>query len=222
LRIKSAHRNEGGITLIEVLVVIAIITIVLSMLIPAMSRARSGPRYSCINNLRQIGIAFRVWENDNSNGYPMEVSTNLGGTKEYAFGPEVFRHFQAMQNELGQSPKGVVCPLDQERFASTNFINFNNSNLSYFVGVTVSSTNKNPALFVGGDRNLTNAFGAGRGLFELTTNVTVGWGAGIHGDKQMPSGNILYSDGSAQSFSTIGLRWALQQPGVTPGPLVIP
>src|SRR5208283_3573989 len=139
-------------------------------------------RISCINNLKQISVAFNIWRNDNSEAYPMEVSTNFGGTTEYAFGPDVFRHFQALQNELGQSPGVVVCPSDKERAASTNFIEFNNSNLSCFVGVTVSATHGNPDLFLRGDRNLTNAPGARRGLLVLTTNGSAGWSAGIHRD----------------------------------------
>jgi hypothetical protein len=225
LKIKNSHRSEPGITLVEALVVVGALAVLVVMLLPSLSRGHSCShcqRISCINNLKQIGTAFRIWEDDNGNTYPMEVSTNLGGTKEYAFGPEVFRHFQAMQNEMGQSARIVLCPEDTGRSAATNFINFNNANLSYFVGVTVSATNQNPDLFLCGDRNLTNALGARRGLFLLTTNGAVGWSAGIHGDKQMTAGRILFADGRVLPLRTSDLAAALRKPGVAPGPLAIP
>lgn len=223
MRIKNANRIEGGMTMIELLTMVVVLVIWLAMLLPALNQPhqrRPGPR--CVNNLKEIGAAFYIWKNDNSGAYPMELSTNLGGTKEYAFGPEVFRHFQALQNEFGQSPKVVVCPEDKGRSPSTNFINFNNSNLSYFVGVTVSASDKNPDLFLSGDRNLTNALGAGRALFLLTTNGAVGWSAGIHGDKHAPAGNILFTDGRVEQLSTSRLETALRKPGVASGPLAIP
>jgi hypothetical protein len=209
--------------MVEALMVVGVLVVLSAMLLPRLVRAHTCCQHiSCVYNLKQIGTAFRIWANDNLNAYPMELSTNVGGTKEYAFGPEVFRHFQAMQNELGQSPKIVVCPEDRQRSASTNFEHFNNSNLSYFVGITVAATNGNLDLFLCGDRNLTNRLGGRTGLFLLMTNGTIGWSAGIHGDKNVTAGNILYSDGRALPLRTSDLTAALKKPGVVPGPLAIP
>src|ERR1017187_5607364 len=217
-----------GLTLFELLIVISVLLLLAAVFLPALTRPRRPSQgMYCENNLKQVGLAFRVWEGDNNDKYPMSVSVTNGGMMELVVSGVVWRHFQVMSNELN-TPKILFCPQDTdpkrkmasgfEASVSSGIIPFSgNSNTSYFVGV--DSMDMNPTMFLAGDRNLSVKGAAlSPGLHSRGTNELMGWTRELH----VNQGNVLMADGSVQSFAESGLQQALRSTGVATNRLAVP
>jgi prepilin-type processing-associated H-X9-DG protein/prepilin-type N-terminal cleavage/methylation domain-containing protein len=204
LRMNSnqSSRRAGAFSLIELLCVIAIIGILIALMLPALNNAQGrAKRIECENNLRQMGLAFLSFNHEHNDQFPMAVSADLGGSREfvqngYAVGGEFYfsyRHFQVLSNEL-ILPAILICPADT-RLAARNFAALQNSNVSYFVGVKADFSKSDSIL--AGDRNLTANPMPNPSILHIGTNSPLRWTWEMHQFK----GNILFADGHVEEWN---------------------
>src|SRR2546430_1673595 len=106
---KAFRKNAAdAFTVVDLLIVMTVVAILVAILLPALARPRvTNCRLNCVNNLKQIGLAFKLFAGDNG-GYPMRVSVTKGGTMELVNNGAAFVHFLAMSNELS-TPKVLFC-----------------------------------------------------------------------------------------------------------------
>ena len=216
------QQTKKAFTLIELLVVIAIIAILAAMLLPALAAAKKkAQKISCVNNLKQVGLSFRLWEGDNNDRMPMAVTSANGGVSDLiantqpnpstAAGVNLYKVFQCMSNQLS-TPKVIFCPSDGITLPApghsqntTNFATLVNLNVSYFVGG--DATEADPQMIMSGDCNI-NITAAGV-RFWTAAKFSGGPWYWTTADLHQGSGNVQLSDGSVQSLTQNGLQTAL-------------
>jgi len=114
----SGRNTKSGFTLIELLVVIAIIAILAAILFPVFARARSQAHITrCIGNMKQIGMAIKLYEDDNKGAlprayniwYPTANTSNNMGWYDAAGNPNWCNYFEALDKYM-KAPGIAVCP----------------------------------------------------------------------------------------------------------------
>jgi competence protein ComGC len=211
------EQQRTAFTWIEMVVVIfVLIVLVFSVVLPRLAHSSKVLPYTCLNNLKEIGTAYRLWAGDNGDLFPFQQTVASNGCLNYLInanqGVLCSTNYWLMQNELGQYPRLLLCPTD-ERTPARNFsTNFDNTHVSYFVGVSATATF--PQSIQGGDRNLgpdtfpapdygySPADGKGNDV-AVPIAGPVSWSLKMHSNgKPAEAGNILLADGSVQQVST--------------------
>lgn len=213
MRIESP-RSQRALTLVEVLAIIAVVVLLAAFLMPATHRPASSVRIKCVNNLKQVGLALRIFATDYNGRFPMDVPIAQGGTRELVPFGAVFPHLVVISNELSTT-KLLYCPKDK-RVAPTNFAELRDEHLSYFIGL--DAREQNPQSMLAGDRNIAVGSNALPRILTLKTNDPVRWTKDMH----VEAGDVVFGDGHVDQLSSGRLRDAVRDTGMATNRLAMP
>ena len=214
---RGDRSGPRAFTLIELLVVIAIIAILAGLLLPSLSKAKSrAKRTQCVSNLREVGVAMRLWADEHEGRYPWRVDqTEGGGLPNFTDNAKAHVQFGLASNELA-TPRILLCPSDLGRRLANTFAFFSTTNVSYDLGDDANETKPNNIL--SSDRSMSGFEFSG--LHDNTACYTINSPTGGMNAKWDPSlchgpgaGNLGLGDGSVQQLTDSGLLSAVRSIG---------
>lgn len=199
-------------TLIEVLVVISIVSVMASMMVPALTSAKEKARITqCMNNLRQLGMAWKMYASERDDTFPNWTVTGTphGG------------HIRIVQGNYLASNlliRLTVCPSDRYRTIAANYSSWDEDNNGYDVAYLDSNNQQGlpekrcvPYQPLLTDRHVVNKTPMNGVMGAAWTAPDTPWDPLIAGP-HLYGGNVFFVDGHVEFLTRFsGSQGALGQ-----------
>lgn len=176
--IYSPLNRKHAFTLVELLFVVAIISILAALLLPALKKTQEfARRAACVNNLKECGLAIRMYAADHSGAFPPSI-------KEVA-------DYLEDEGQIMRCPSSDTIP---KRLISE----LTAENMSYNYRIRKTSSAEGDALMSDryGSHQLIMCDKNGDEYAYASGDITTGWG----GNHLGAGGNVLFLDGSARWY----------------------
>jgi hypothetical protein len=189
-------KSSGGFTDSDLLIVLVTVILLGTLaygFMPHGGAPGKARRIACVSNLKQVGLAARMWANDHNDIFPSQLSEPIRADDTN----RLVRFALGFSNELS-TPKVLVCPADKERQRISDWPELTTSNISYFLALGASFTNVG---VLAGDRNISGGALLNPHCRVFLARAPAGWTEKVHN----LAGNLLLTDGSVQQVTSNGL-----------------
>ncbi|SPE52931.1 conserved exported hypothetical protein [Verrucomicrobia bacterium] len=111
-------KTQRGFTLIELLAAMAVIAILAALLLAALGQAKEkGRRTVCLNNLKQISAAIRLYADDCADSFPVLPTPNPYPNGIGAYYKQLVKGYLALTGPASPDERVFICPSDRVLFA---------------------------------------------------------------------------------------------------------
>jgi hypothetical protein len=194
------RQNSRGFSVVELLVMVGVAAVLVFVFMRPAGRDRGmRDRIRCVNNLKFLGLAARLAEEDRSRS----------AAENPNWPPEDIISLLKSPLFMGGEAKNLFCPADKSSSPASSMTNLSGTNISYFANAGLGGYG--PADFLFGDHNL--HVGDGKpisGSITIRSNTPLAWTAERHvTEKGAPMGQVAMGDGSVQQLDQAALQRAL-------------
>jgi prepilin-type N-terminal cleavage/methylation domain-containing protein len=111
--VRTHLKVEAGFTLVELLVVIAVIAILAALLFPVFRSAKDrARRTACVNNLRQINLGLRMYSDESSDKAPRTPGTTNSPGLNWSGYKKLMKSYVGIKGASSPQDKLFACPAD--------------------------------------------------------------------------------------------------------------
>ena len=119
----TRNSSRCAFTLLELLVVIAVIGILAALLLTVLSRAKArAQQTACLSNLKQIGLGIHLYADEHDDTLPGIVITNgMPWSYQWRFFKELTKSYDGLNGQSSPNDKLFACPADTFYYSNTNW-----------------------------------------------------------------------------------------------------
>ena len=211
MKLTGPDNRQTGLTMIELLVVLACLGLLIGLLLPSLGGASQRTSVvRCISNLKQVALGEIIWAYDHrSEGLITNLPAGDAGFGRLLSFGGIASYYQALSNEL-VSPVILACPSDS-RTPAPDFRSLTTNHLSYFLNLETKS-GIDTSTAINGDRHISFTPTPLGQTVTLTTNLSMQWTKKL-GHNGV--GNLALVDGSVQKTTSRDLATTLLFPSNT-------
>jgi hypothetical protein len=219
MRPRLIRPRTFAFTLLELLVLIAIICILAALVQPPRGGKNKARQIMCLSNQKQVAIGLTLFSGEHQGAFPARVSVTNGGAMEQMLTGDVVPCYVILSNSIANRHV-FLCPADKSRLPAEQGQPITRTNVGYFISLDSSPTNLPATTVLTGDRHLiASSRPIGPGLFSLTAQQALEWTAELH---KPVGGAFSFADGHAEWVSPKSLAEVVARQNMPTNRLAVP